>query len=605
MNQLFPKASVGGVADLTVGFVGSQSPHFAERGVPLLRGQNIREFALDMKNVKFISDDTHRKWRKSSLGAGDVVLVRVGYPGTACVIPAGLGDLNAASLVIVRPDATKLDPHYFCNLMNSPWGKSAIAGRLVGSAQQVLNVGAVAQMEIPLPPIEVQRRLAEILSAYDELIENNTRRIKILEETAQSIYKEWFVNFCYPGHENVPLVDSELGPIPEGWSVEPIGDVVDTFGGGTPSRSVDEYWAEGSIPWFTPTDLTRSKSMFMSDTAARISDLGLAKSSAKLVPARSVLMTSRATIGVTAITSMAAATNQGFITCVPNQRLSEYHLYWWLAEMNERISQIASGATFKEISRGRFRQLPIAVPPADIESLFRDQVHEFGQLIGNLLLTNLNLRETRDLLLPRLVSGEIDVSALDMPGESQQSAGVADGILRLAIDTCVVIAAINEGEPHHRSCRTLFDLADAGVVELLVSSTFEYDQEKGWEKDPKRASRNAEWLASQRVSRIAGPFTVGVTRLGSDVLVSEGQGELFERLDNEFGPMTRGAEVFDRRKAFDVHHYKAAIMASADVFVTTDEKDVLGRLRQVVEGLVPLPVVSPEEAVDMVTQSAS
>lgn len=177
-------------------------------------------------------------------------------------------------------------------------------------------------------------------------------------------------------------------------------------------------------------------------------------------------------------------------------------------------------------------------------------------------------------------------------------------MLRLAVDTCVVIAAINEDEPCYRSCRELFELAAGGDVELLVSSTFDYDQEKAWESNPDRAARNGSWLSDSNVTRIPGPFVLDVSRLGSDVLVSDEQAAVYERLMSEFG--SAGSDGgFSRRKALDAHHHMAAILASADVFVTLDESDVLGRLRKATDGSVPLQVISPEEAVTMVNRASS
>jgi type I restriction enzyme S subunit len=179
-----------------------------------------------------------------------------------------------------------------------------------------LNQDIIGRIILPLPPKNTQERIVDILSAYDDLIENNTRRIQILEEMAQAIYREWFVHFRYPGHEGTRMVESELGMIPEGWKVKPVAEAFETLGGGTPSTKISEYWENGDVTWFTPTDLTRSGSMFVMESEKKISTLGLKNSAAKMFPAYSVMMTSRATIGVTALNTSPACTNQGFITWV-------------------------------------------------------------------------------------------------------------------------------------------------------------------------------------------------------------------------------------------------------------------------------------------------
>jgi type I restriction enzyme, S subunit len=261
---------------------------------------------------------------------------------------------------------------------------------------------------IDLPDEETQRGIARFLTAYDDLIENNRRRIEILEEMARNIYREWFVHFRFPGHENVQFVDSPLGPIPEGWGVKAIGDVVETLGGGTPSKKELAYWEGGSITWYSPSDLTATGSMFMEDSTSHITELGLQKSSARIFPAYSVMMTSRATIGVVSINTTPACTNQGFITCIPNEQLSAYYLYFWLLENKELITSLASGATFKEINKKTFGQIDVIVPDECTARTFHNTVEPTGDQIRNLLKRNTLLSQTRDFLLQAIfVNGQL------------------------------------------------------------------------------------------------------------------------------------------------------------------------------------------------------
>ena len=287
-----------------------------------------------------------------------------------------------------------------------------------GAAQQNLNQGLIRDFEIPVFPLDKQRSIAGVLGRLDDLIENNRRRIEILEKMARLLYREWFIHFRFPGHEEVDLVDSDFGSIPEGWTISRVGDAIEIVGGGTPSRGVEEYWEEGTVQWFTPTDLTRSGSAFAFDSESKITELGLKKSSAKLFPADSVMMTSRATIGVISISTMSAATNQGFITCVPSEHLPSSYLYFWLHANIDLFLGLAGGATFKELRKSTFRELPILVPEGRVTGSFQQQVGPLMTLIRNLLQQNEVLKKARDLLLPRLVSGELDVSELDLDLEA-------------------------------------------------------------------------------------------------------------------------------------------------------------------------------------------
>ena len=265
---------------------------------------------------------------------------------------------------------------------------------------------------LSLPPLSIQRRIAGILSAYDDLIENSQRRIKILESMARALYREWFVHFRFSGYESVPRVPSPLGEIPQGWEVKPVADAFVISGGGTPSRKEESFWEGGTIQWYSPSDLTGAGTMFMDDSSDHITEYGLAQSSARIFPAGSVMLTSRATIGAIAINTHPASTNQGFITCLPNERVPLYFLFHWLTENVPTFQRMASGSTFREISRGVFKTIEFLQPPSGLVTQFEALAGPMAEQILALQRQIQNLRRTRDLLLPRLLSGQIDVEAL-------------------------------------------------------------------------------------------------------------------------------------------------------------------------------------------------
>jgi type I restriction enzyme S subunit len=281
-----------------------------------------------------------------------------------------------------------------------------------GSAIPSTSRDAFYEIPVALPPLPIQRRIAGILSAYDELIENSQRRIQILESMARALYREWFVHFRFPGHESVPRVPSPLGEIPQGWEVRAVANSFEISGGGTPSRKDERYWQDGTIQWFSPSDLTGAGTMFMDDSSDHITQMGLAESSARLFPARSVMLTSRATIGAIAINTREACTNQGFITCLPNERVPLYFLFHWIAENVPTFQRMASGATFKEISRGVFKTIDFLQAPSQLVKQFEASAAPLAEQALALQRQIQNLRRTRDLLLPRLLSGQIDVEAL-------------------------------------------------------------------------------------------------------------------------------------------------------------------------------------------------
>ena len=272
-----------------------------------------------------------------------------------------------------------------------------------GSTFQEISGSVVKNLEFDFPPLEEQKSIASILSAIDDKIENNLAINKTLEEMSMALYKHWFVDFG--PFQDGEFVESELGKIPKGWEVKKIGEVIETLGGGTPSTTTKEYWEDGDILWYSPTDLTRENSLFSFDTAKKITALGLQKSSAKMFPANSLLMSSRATIGLLTINTKEACTNQGFITMLPNDKLSVYQLYFWVKDNMDLIISKANGSTFKEISKSNFRDLEIVVPNS-IENYIEQSKDIFEQIKNN-TSENQTLIQLRDTLLPKLISGEV------------------------------------------------------------------------------------------------------------------------------------------------------------------------------------------------------
>lgn len=313
--------------------------------------------------------------------------------------PAATNQACSAMLVNER----KCGARYFFYALKSR--RHVLLKMAYGGAQRNLSGKLIREFLLPVPSLPVQQRIAGILSAYDELIENSQRRIRILEAMSRALYREWFVRFRFPGHEKFRRVPSLLGDIPQGWQVKTVAESFEISGGGTPSRKEGGYWDDGTVQWFAPSDLTAAGTMFMDDSPERITELGLAESSARLFPAFSVMMTSRATIGAIAINTHEACTNQGFITCVPNQNVPLFFLFHWLTENVPTFQRMASGATFKEISRGVFRTIEFLHPSAALVRRFEEQAEPMAKQMLALQRQIHNLRRTRDLLLPRLLAG--------------------------------------------------------------------------------------------------------------------------------------------------------------------------------------------------------
>ena len=267
------------------------------------------------------------------------------------------------------------------------------------------NKKLIPSFEIPLPPLSIQHRIATILSRYDSLIENYQKQIKLLEEAAQRFYKEWFIDLHFPGHENTNIIDG----VPEGWERKKVGDVCQTVGGGTPSTKVAEYYDDGNIKWVTPTDITRSNCLCLFDTDKKITEEGLTHSSAKMLPPETILMTSRASVGYFGIYDCKVCTNQGFISCIPNESSYQMYLLYNLMNRVEEIRQKAGGSTYLEISKSVFRDFDIVLPNSKILESFQEQSHKMLDCMRQIASQLRLLTEARDRLLPKLMSGEIEV----------------------------------------------------------------------------------------------------------------------------------------------------------------------------------------------------
>ena len=261
-----------------------------------------------------------------------------------------------------------------------------------GSVREIFDWQELCETLIPVPSIATQRAIVTQYNAVQNRINQNNALIQKLEQTAQAIYKEWFVD----------KVDREN--LPEGWRLSKIGDEIETLGGGTPSTEEEEYWKDGNILWYSPTDITTGNSLFTSNSQSKITNTGLQKSSAKLFPAYSLMMTSRATIGKVAINTVEATTNQGFITLIPTKQLKVYFLYDWLKTQLEEINNLASGSTFLEISKTDFRNLNVVIPDKITLEKYDKLVLPIFETIKLKSQESQKLEQLKTLLLSRMAS---------------------------------------------------------------------------------------------------------------------------------------------------------------------------------------------------------
>ena len=352
---------------------------------------------------------TDQELEKSGLADGDLLFGRrslVESGAGKCSLVVGISEPTTfeSSIIRVRLDEERAVPLFYYYWLRSPAGRGRIRAIVSGTNVKGIRGSDLRNVPVPLPDQGEQANVAALLRTYDDLIENNRRRIQLLEESARLLYREWFDHLRFPGHEHVRVVDG----VPEGWSRRTYSDVCEAIGGGTPSSAVSEYW-EGDITWVTPSDITANDSLYLLDSSRKITEAGLKNSSAKMLPADAILMTSRASIGFFALANRPVCTNQGFITVVPKLDCSRYFLLFEMMSRVEEFRSRASGSTFKELSKGVFRELSVLWPGQALLAEHAIIIEPIIDQIQTLATMNSKLRVARDLLLPRLMSGELPV----------------------------------------------------------------------------------------------------------------------------------------------------------------------------------------------------
>jgi type I restriction enzyme S subunit len=285
----------------------------------------------------------------------------------------------------------------------------AIAG---GVATPIINKSAFEAIEVRVPSLVTQRKIAAILSGYDDLIENNERRINLLQDMATRVYTEWFVAFRYPGHEDVPLVASKVGLIPNGWSVDAIEEHGRIVTGSTPSSAEPELWGDGQA-FITPTDMSYGRTWVV--PARRLSASGSIRLKSRALPVGAVCFTCIASIGKMCMTHESSVTNQQINSLIPNRdRAHPDFVFHKLLAEEPNIRRTASGTATPIISKGVFGAIRLCWPPIRLQNLFGELCGVWHQAVSVLERENECLRAARDLLQPRLMSGEIDVQHLEV-----------------------------------------------------------------------------------------------------------------------------------------------------------------------------------------------
>lgn len=307
------------------------------------------------------------------------------------------------NLTWMKDFQSTLLPQYLYYWFLSYEGQSKIDSIAKGTAQKAVPIAGIKTLELLLPPIEIQCRIADILSAYDELIENNRKQIKLLEEAAQRLYQEWFVDLRFPGHEHTKIVDG----VPEGWRIRAVSDFGEVIAGKTPSTSRLEYY-DGNIPFVTIPDMHNT--IYPLSTGKRLSEQGANTQKNKFLPPDSVMVSCIATVGLVNIASEWCQTNQQINSVILEDKKDLYFFYFAMKRIKSLLDGVGSnGATMTNVNKTKFESIKILYPGNYLTNCFFEVSMPIFQKVLVLSKENQSLQQARDRLIPKLMSGEVEV----------------------------------------------------------------------------------------------------------------------------------------------------------------------------------------------------
>ena len=405
--------------------------NWSESGIIALSAMNVKQGQLvNLEKAKFVSEELYRKWMKVEVTKGDILMTSEAPLGETYLVPNNRKICLSQRLFCIRANPSVILPQFLFYFFNSSISRKQIESKATGTTVLGIRQPDLREVPVSVPSLPTQRKIAAVLSAYDDLIENNTRRIKILEDMAQTLYREWFVHFRFPGYENVPMVESPLGPIPHGWETMQIKEIVDDYIGGgwgkekeDSKHTVPAHVIRGTdfihvrhvrtdtcpLRFHTQSNF-KSRQLEVDDIVIEISGGGK-----EWGVGRSILVTPQ----------MLRAFEEQVICASFCKRLtlnSEIYsplifmMYLQEAYTNKNLEQYELRSTgIRNFQFATFLEREwIPVPSPSIQKHFVVKARSLIDAIQNLGARNVNLRQTRDLLLPKLISGKIDVSEIDL-----------------------------------------------------------------------------------------------------------------------------------------------------------------------------------------------
>lgn len=390
---------------------------YNESGVPFYRSKEIIEKnkGEEVSTELFISRQRFEeiKYKFGAPSFGDILLTSVGTLGVPYMVKNEEFYFKDGNLTWLKGFSENINNIFVYYWLISDYGKQQINAKCIGSTQKALTIDTLKKFDIKIPPIEEQKVIANILSNLDEKIKVNNRINKTLENMAQAIFKQWFMDFEFPNDDGEPyrssggeMIESELGMIPKGWEVKRVNDVTRIVRGASP-RPIQHFMVDEGIPWVKISDATSSNSRFLANTKEFIKEEGRSKS--REVTIGTLILSNSATPGIPKIMKINACVHDGWLIFDEFKQVNREFMYHFLNHERDGILQLSNGSVFRNLKTDILKNYKIVVPSLSVLEKADNVFRSISLLVDNVEGQNSQLIKIRDSLLTKLMSGEISV----------------------------------------------------------------------------------------------------------------------------------------------------------------------------------------------------
>lgn len=373
------------LGDIYIGLVTTMTAHYTDHGALLIRNSDIKDGKFVFDTEPIYLDDEFAEANKSRMHkVGDVITVHTGDVGTSAVITENEANSIGFATIVTRPNKEILDSYYLCTFLNTDKHKNWAVQMSTGDGRTNYNLREYTELIVPVPAIDEQKKIAEYITALNNLLTFHQRKC---EET--KILKKYMLQKMFPKNdEEVPEI--RFTGFTDAWEQRKLGELAEIVGGGTPNTNVDAYW-DGDIDWYVPAEI--GEKIYLNLSQRKITKEGLNRSSAKILPIGTVLFTSRAGIGKTAILTQEGCTNQGFQSIVPQEnKLDSYFIFSRSEELKRYGETVGAGSTFVEVSGKQMANMYLMMPKT------MEEQHTIGRYFANLdHLITLHQRKCEEL----------------------------------------------------------------------------------------------------------------------------------------------------------------------------------------------------------------